>query len=260
MITKTEIKKIHSLSKKKYRKQFEKFIIEGIHPITEAIKSATPNLKIYMTDSFAQHPKHIRFLQSLQNTKYILTTVQDSIMEKLSDAVTPPGIIATCLLPKQDSPDFFKKANWIYLDRIRDPGNLGTILRTSAWFHVTHVALSPRCIDPYNPKVVRSGMGAHFHLSIYNNMDLSTYKTHKFTIIGADQKGTPLGNTTLSGRVPWVLVLGNEADGISLKNIPLLDCAVSIPRVGKGDSLNVAIASGILLHQMTSFLKKNEET
>ena len=91
-------------------------------------------------------------------------------------------------------------------------------------------------------------------------MDLSTYKTHKVTIIGADQKGTPLSNTTLLGSVPWVLVLGNEAHGISLQNIPLLDCAVSIPRVGKGDSLNVAIASGILLHQMTSFLKKNEET
>ena len=259
MITKTEIKKIHSLSKKKYRKQFEKFIIEGIHPITEAIKSKIPNLKIYMTDSFLQHPKHIRFLQSLQNTNYILTTVQDSIMEKISDAVTPPGIIATCSLPKQDSPDFSKRLNWLYLDRIRDPGNLGTLLRTSAWFHITHVALSPRCIDPYNPKVVRSGMGAHFHLSIYNNMDLSEYKAHKFTIIGADQKGTPLSNTTASGSVPWVLVLGSEVHGISLKNIPLLDCAVSIPRVGKGDSLNVAIAGGILLHQMTSFFKKNEE-
>ncbi len=259
MITKTEIKKIHSLSKKKYRKQFEKFIIEGIHPITEAIKSETPNLKIYMTDSFLQHPKHIRFLQSLQNTNYILTTVQDSIMEKLSDAVTPPGIIATCSLPKQGSPDFSKRLNWLYLDRIRDPGNLGTLLRTSAWFHVTHVALSPRCIDPHNPKVVRSGMGAHFHLSIYNNIDLSEYKAHKFTIIGGDQKGIPLSNTTAPGSVPWVLVLGNETRGISLKNIPLLDCAVSIPRVGKGDSLNVAIAGGILLHQMTSFLKKNEE-
>ena len=72
MITKTEIKRIHSLSKKKYRKQFEKFIIEGIHPITEAIKSETQNLKIYMADSFLQHPKHIRFLQNLQNTNYIL--------------------------------------------------------------------------------------------------------------------------------------------------------------------------------------------
>ena len=90
-------------------------------------------------------------------------------------------------------------------------------------------------------------------------MDLSEYKAHKFTIIGADQKGTPLSNTTASGSVPWVLVLGNEVHGISLKNIPLLDCAVSIPRVGKGDSLNVAIAGGILLHQMTSFFKKNEE-
>jgi len=212
-----------------------------------------------MTDSFLQHPKHIRILQSLQNTNYILTTVHYSIMEKISDAVTPPGIIATFSLPKQGTPDFSKRLNWLYLDRIRDPGNLGTLLRTSAWFHITHVALSPRCIDPYNPKVVRSGMGAHFHLSIYNNMDLSEYKAHKFTIIGADQKGTPLSNTTASGSVPWVLVLGSEVHGISLKNIPLLDCAVSIPRVGKGDSLNVAIAGGILLHQMTSFFLKNEE-
>ena len=111
MITKAEIKKIHSLSKKKYRKQFKKFIIEGIHPIAEAIKSATPNLKIYMTDSFLQHPKHIRFLQSLQNTNHILTTVQDSIMEKISDSVTPPGIIATCSLLKQGTPDFSKRLN-----------------------------------------------------------------------------------------------------------------------------------------------------
>jgi TrmH family RNA methyltransferase len=109
MITKTEIKQVHSLSKKKYRKQFEKFIIEGIHPITEAIKSATPNLKIYMTDSFLQHPKHIRFLQSLQNTNYILTTVQDSIMEKLSDTVTPPGILAPVHCQNKTHPIFQKQ-------------------------------------------------------------------------------------------------------------------------------------------------------
>jgi len=260
MITKAEIKQIRSLSKKKYRKQFEKFTIEGIRPLAEAIKSTTPNLQIYMTDSFAQHPKHSHFLQSLQNTNYVLTTVQESIMKKLSGTVTPPGILATCSLPKQDSPDFSKRANWIYLDHIRDPGNLGTLFRTSAWFHVTHVALSPGCIDPYNQKVIRAGMGSHFHLSIYDNMNLSEYKTHKYTTIGTDQNGTPLRNITLSNSMPWVLVLGNEAHGISLHNIPLLDCTVSIPRVGMGDSLNVAIAGGIILHQITSFLNKRGET
>ena len=252
MITKAEIKQIRSLSKKKYRKQYEQFIIEGLRPIAEAVKSTTPNLQIYMTDSFAQHPKHVRFLQTLQKTNYVLTTVQESIMKKLSGTVTPPGIIATCSLPKQDSPDLSKRVNWIYLDCIRDPGNLGTLLRTAAWFHVTHVAFSPGCIDPYNQKVVRGGMGSHFHLSIYQNMDLSEYKTHKYTAVGADQNGTPLSNITLSNSMPWVLVLGNEADGISLRNIPLLDCTVSIPKIGMGDSLNVAIAGGIILHQITS--------
>ena len=152
------------------------------------------------------------------------------------------------------------EGNWLYLDQIRDPGNLGTILRASAWFGITNVALSPGCTDPYCPKTVRAGVGSHFYLSIIRDMNLIEYKNKNFTIIGADQNGTPYSENMINRKTPWVLVLGSESHGISPKNHSLLTHAVSIPRLGIGESLNMAIAGSIVLHQLTLSSNKKEKS
>ena len=103
---------------------------------------------------------------------------------KISNTKSPQGILAVCDIPKQNRIKLTMD-RWIYLDKISDPGNMGTLIRSCAWFGIKNIALSPKCADPYNPKTIRAAMGAHFVVTIYPNTDLSIFKnTHK--IIAAD--------------------------------------------------------------------------
>ena len=124
---------------------------------------------------------------------------------------------------------------------------MGTLLRTSVWFGIQNIILSKQCVDIYNPKVVRSGMGAHFYLKSISNLSLDTFR-ESHTIIGADQNGNSINNFEIE--TPWVLILGNEAHGLSKNNKELLDYIISIPKVGYGESLNVAVAGGIIIEHL----------
>ena len=260
MITKKEIKTLGSLSIRKHRRKNGLFLFEGVRIISEAIAAKTPHIQIYVTESFLKNPKQSRFMQTIKKASPDFKIIKDGIINKISGTVTPSGIIATCPIPTQKTADFSKKSNWIYLDQIRDPGNLGTILRASAWFGITNVALSPDCADPYCPKTVRAGMGSHFCLSIIRDINLIEYKNKNFTIIGADQNSIPYSEDMINRKNPWVLVLGSESHGISPKNYSLLTHTVSITKIGTGESLNMAIAGGILLHQLTLFSNKKEKS
>jgi len=142
-------------------------------------------------------------------------------MKRIAPMVTPPGILGVCDLPHLTFTKPEEPYNWLYLDRLQDPGNLGTILRTADWFGLRYIALAPGCVDPYIPKVVRGGMGAHFRLALYCNISLSSLRTSTHTIIGAHHQGQALDRGSLPS-APWVLVLGNEAQGtFPLQPLPL---------------------------------------
>ena len=240
----SEIKRICSLRHKKYRYNHHQFFIEGKRLIQAALEYEHKLSAIYITNRFIQDNPEWAESSITNNVKVI--HLSSKIMEKISNTKTPSGIAAVCILPKVSKPD--NNVNrWLYLESISDPGNLGSLFRSAAWFGFNHVGLSKDCVDPYNPKVIRSGMGAHFPLTIHTEFELSGFlKSHK--LFGADQNGTELTKVTLPNK--FILALGNEAHGLSNDIRQQMSKAISIKRWGFGESLNVAIAGSIIMYQL----------
>ena len=144
----------------------------------------------------------------------------------------------------------FKNTYGLYLHKIKDPGNMGTLLRTAAWFNIKNIALSVDSADPFNNKVVRSAMGAHTYINIYQKIDIVTFIEEGYLLIGADQNGKgQLEETEYTKKI--MLCLGSETEGFdeSFKNN--LDRLISIKKIGQGESLNVAIAGSILMNEIS---------
>ena len=169
----------------------------------------------------------------------------------VSDSINNQGIIAVINIPKNNE-DYLSNHQLI-LDSISDPGNLGNLIRTADWFGLKNIYLSENSIDPYNPKVIRSSMGAHFYINIIQiNIikHIEILKKNNFVIIGADIMGENLYDWNIPKK--WAIVLGNEAHGISKSLRSLITTTVTIPGVKGMESLNVSVAGGILLHLLTS--------
>lgn len=252
MLSKSDIKLIKSLAFKKYRKIHKSFIIEGERLASEAVQSNAVIKQLYVTDEFVTKSQHDSLMDLFAEQTIITTAISVKELNKISDTVSPAGILAICEIPNPDDIDISNSENWLYLDAIQDPGNLGTLLRAADWFGIKNVALSENCIDIYNPKVLRGGMGSHFRLSIHENILLNTFEDSQHTIIGTFQKGNNIYNVDIKKVTPWVLVIGNEAHGINKNNIDYINLKVTIPKIGSGDSLNAAVAGSILLYHLTS--------
>ncbi len=240
------IKKLKLLKQSKHRKVKNQFIAEGKRLVGEAINCGNTVDLLFCTKTFYEKNKSDwqGFLDIGSTTIEIVT---DSQFKSISSTSTPSGIAALCNISKTPYIDF-KVREWIYLDKIRDPGNLGTILRSALWFGFKNIILSSKSVDPYNPKVIRSGMGSHFGLNLYQNIRLNDFiKTH--LIVSGSTCGEDISDFKLPKR--YVLVLGNEAHGIS-KNIErLIQKSVSIKRLGEGESLNLSSAASILMYSLT---------
>ncbi len=244
MITKAEKKHIQSLHHRKGRLKNGQFILEGKRLVQEALNASDPFLFVFYTDEFSQANREM--VEIISSHLPACQKISHKEMAYIATTDTPSGILAVCSIPEYSNADV--KGNWIYFDFISDPGNMGTLLRTSIWFGIRNIALSKNCVDIYNPKVVRGGMGAHFYLKSISNQPLNYFKdTH--TIIGADQNGNNINDFEIEAL--WVLVLGNEAHGLSKNTKELLDHIISIPKVGYGESLNVAVAGGIMIEHLT---------
>jgi len=245
-MTNKEIKQIQSLAQKKHRQECGQFLIEGKRLVQSAVDMNANIDAIYITDLFLQGNEEV--VNGWESNGGHLEKIPSKTMDKISLTKSSSGVTAICQLPKNESPDTSQK-KWLYLDHISDPGNLGTLFRSAAWFGFKHIALSSDCVDPFNPKVVRAGMGAHFGLYIHNDISLDLFvETH--TLVGADHRGTPLKEFI----VPKcsVLVLGSEAHGLSESAREYLHELVAIEKVGFGESLNVSIAGAIMMEQFSS--------
>ena len=246
MISKTDIKKLSKLSTKKGRNEYDLYLIEGLRIIRSALRAQALINRIFVTPRFEESVDY----QSISNrfNKMLKPEIIDEkTMKQITQTVTPSEILAVCSLPKITELPATIVSNWLYLDKIADPGNLGTLLRSAAWFGTTQVALSPHCADPFNPKVIRGGMGAHFSLQMVTNCNLRQFKSLDFLIIGADHRGMSIVDFNHNAR-DWVLVIGNEAHGISKENSKHIEYSLSIPANGSGDSLNAAVAGSIMLY------------
>ena len=242
MISKILEKRIKSLYTKKGRLKNNNFIIEGKRSLLTAIHNGVNIKNIVLNKSFIKKNKNLTIYN-----KYKVIDVDDKCFGQLSQVESPSGILAEAAIPLNNKikPDL----PLVYLDQISDPGNLGTIIRTCDWFGVKQIGISPDSVEFYNPKVVRSSMGSHFNMKY-----LGTPKSedlNKFSLIGADfNKGEDICD--ISPPRNWALVMGSEAYGISKTLSKKIPSYVRIERFGKGESLNIGVAMGIVLHKFAN--------
>ena len=240
------IKELQLLKQSKYRKIKNQFVAEGKRLVEEAINCSNTVDLLFCTKTFYNKNKS-NWQEFLKIDSTMIQIITDSQFKKISSTSTPSGIGALCNVPRSPYINY-KVRKWIYLDKIRDPGNLGTILRSDLWFGFKNIILSSKSVDPYNPKAIRSGMGSHFGLNLYQNIRLNDFiKTHLII------SGSTCGEDISGFNVPekYVLVLGNEAHGISKNIEPLIQKSVSIKRLGEGESLNLSSAASILMYSFT---------
>lgn len=239
MLTNNDTKLINSLVKKKFRQKYNKFVVEGVKNIKEVLNSSIYVEKIYsIDDTFNDFP-----------SKNILISERE--LKKISQLVTPNTALAVCEIPQEKN--IQKNGFIIALDDIRDPGNLGTIIRMADWFGIQQIVCSKETVDSYNPKVIQSTMGSFIRVQI-NYTDLEQFfETYSHPILGTFMDGENLYKTKLPEKA--VLLMGNEANGISEKLESFVTQRLSIPRMGKlqqTESLNVAMATSIILGERAS--------
>lgn len=228
------------------RREAGQFIVEGVRLVEEALAAGIIPQTIIHTPDVG--PRGETLLAGFRAQGVAPIPVSDTVMQAASDTQTPQGLLA--VLPIQPRPLPAAPTFLLILDRVRDPGNLGTILRTAASAGVEALLLPPETADPYAPKVVRAGMGAHFRLPIHTlTWDEIRPITHTLSVFLADAHGEkPYTETTFTQ--PLALVIGGEAHGASADLAALHPTPLRIPMPGGTESLNVAIAAGILMFEV----------
>jgi RNA methyltransferase, TrmH family len=252
-LNQSEIKYLRSLQQKKFRDVEHKFVLEGWRPLRDALHSKFHIELIAVLAEASQKPEHRPVLTLARERGISIKEIKEVQLKQVSDAMHSQGVIA---LVRQQSKLFdaksFQSAHlFVACDRISDPGNLGTIIRTCDWFGADAIFLNEGCVSLYNDKVVRSTAGSIFHLSVFENIDfditLPNLKSEGFKVIATALNGKSLKMFSLPEKV--VLLLGNEAQGVDPQLIQQADAIVSIARYGQAESLNVGIACGIFLER-----------
>lgn len=244
-------------SKAKARKEQGLFVVEGIKMLKEAMDTGLL-VKVYMSESF-YHEKPEES-NAFSGREYEIVT--DSVFKQASDTMTPQGIMGTVRMPSYDLTKMLDKedALLLLLEDIRDPGNLGTIIRTAEGAGVTGIILNGSCADVLQPKVIRSTMGSIFRVPYYEEVSfiglLSKLKLGGFDLYAAHLSGLSYDTEgSFLGRCG--LLIGNEAAGLSKEASSLADKLIKIPMEGKVESLNAAVAAAILMYEAARQRKTN---
>jgi TrmH family RNA methyltransferase len=284
-VSNEQMKNIIQLKEKaKYRKKQKQFVVEGIKMFSEVPKEYLNN--VYVSESFLDEHKDFydEYKEKLKTCK--IQTVSDSVFKKISDTVTPQGILAIvaikewtieqiienrmickynktsaekcmkveknhCVKEKTDDAKKIKSCI-VVLDRLQDPGNLGTIIRTGEGAGIAGIVMSSDCADIYNPKVIRSTMGSIFRVPVVvvENLPAAIMKLKSVgvTTYAAHLKGNDYNEEKFAD--DCALLIGNEARGLSEEVADTADKLIKIPMEGKVESLNAAIATAILMYQV----------
>ena len=249
-----EIKRIVKLKNKKYRDESNQFVIEGVHLLEMALRADVSVHWIYCTDLFSAGAVGKTILKTASELEIPVTQVSEHVLKKISDTETPQGIIGIAnMLPELDWRKDIQCGAVVMVDRIQDPGNLGTIVRTADSAGVDGILLINGTVDIYNPKTVRSSMGSIFNVPFAQNISfVQVYEQLKqkgYTLVAADIHGEKVYYATHLPK-KTVLVVGNEGQGLAQDIRPHVDVSVRIPMLGKAESLNVAVACGVILYEI----------
>jgi len=237
MVGKKWLKLIKSLHQKKYRNEHQLFFVEGKKGVSELIDTGLELVKVLVYQEFADvfsnqtmemiTPKELKYISALKN---------------------PNGVLAVFRVPK---PQEISPTDWVVaLDDVRDPGNFGTIIRLCDWFGIQNIVCSEATVDHFNPKVVQATMGSLGRVNVVYTSLVDFLSTTKLGIYGAFMNGKSVYGEDLPSA--GILVMGNEANGISKEIKELAKHQIAIPQYGEKttESLNVAMATGILLNEI----------
>lgn len=240
-ITKNQLKHIRLLKQKKYRQEFGEFLVEGEKNIDELLKSNFTIIALYATSDWNH-----------SNCKEEITVVTTKQLSQLSNLSSPNKVLAIVkLYINEYNESIFENDLTLVLDSINDPGNLGTIIRTADWFGIKNIICSKDSVDCYNPKVVQTTKGALFNVTVYYEELSDILANISNKIYGAALDGKEM-KRDFSPQKPAILLMGSESHGISEGIEKLITDKILIKQQGKAESLNVAIATSILLYQFTS--------
>ena len=242
------IKDIQKLKENKNIKKYGRYLVEGKHLVEEALDAKVVE-EIIVSESFEEY----NIVDSFEGE---LIKVTDSVLKSMSDTITSQGIIAVCRTVKKEL-DINNYSKVLILDKIQDPGNLGTIIRTADAFNFDCIILGKGTTSLYGQKVIRSTQGSNFHIDCFDNIDLVELidEMHEFNIFAtslkADKYIEQLDNIT--GKV--AVVFGNEGAGVSEEILSKVNNLLKISMPGRAESLNVSIAAGIVMHYISTKLK-----
>ncbi len=238
MLTKSQAKYIQSLGQKKHRDESRMFIAEGPKLVAELLQTATVQ-QLYATETWF----------SVNNTvagAVSLTIVTEAELERISQLTTPNQVLALVPYFEETLFNAAKGKITLVLDTIQDPGNLGTIIRIADWFGVEHIVCSPDCADRYNPKVVQATMGSIARVKMIYALPDEWLDAQKDVLVyAAALEGQDV--TALEKTGEGIIVIGNESKGISPSVMERVNVKITIPGKGKAESLNAAVATGIIL-------------
>lgn len=247
MLSKARIKHIQSLRLGKFRKQHQQFVAEGSTNVMDFLEGKLRAIHIYATTEWKN-----QFVKKLQSVS--VTEVSEKELTKISALKSAPEVVAIFAIPKLEFINWKENDGIILmLDDIRDPGNLGTIIRTADWFGIRNIICSQETVDIYNPKVVQASMGSLARVNIYHDDLEIALKSRPETlpVYGAMLRGVSIKEVEKPGKM--LVLIGSEAHGISAKLLKYLTQRITIPAsVYKGaESLNAAIASAIICYEFS---------
>ena len=242
------VKYARSLHQKRARYRDKRYLLEGLRLVGHALDAGHRPALAFYTAEFATGPGEelIRALQEAETSTWLATP---AVMERIADTVTPQGIVA--VLPIPDPPPLPAHAGLLLvLDAIRDPGNLGTILRTAQATRVDAVLLAPGCVDPYAPKVVRAGMGAHLSLALHPDTPWDeVLRLTEGTRRVLAEAAAPLTLWEWDWTEPTTLIVGGEAHGAGREAHAAVETRLRLPMAEGTESLNAAIATAVFLFE-----------
>ena len=252
MLSNAQIKQIRSLHQNKYRRKLNRFLSEGTVNVLEFIHGPLPVIAIYATESWIAK-------YSEENKDLPIQPISAREMEKISALKNPSEVLAVIEKPEYSLPDLSSTENFVLaLDNIRDPGNLGTIIRTADWFGIPDVVCSHETVDAFNPKVVQATMGSLARIRVHYT-SLTQWLSSKpsdFPLWAAVLDGDDIRQSQPPPK--GILLIGSEAHGISPSLSPFFDKKIKIPSAPnrKTESLNAAVATAILCYALRlPFLK-----
>ncbi|WP_010630396.1 TrmH family RNA methyltransferase [Sporolactobacillus vineae] len=241
-----KVKLWKKLKLRKWREREQMYLLEGPHLVQEAAFSARHLLSAVLIDEAFRLPEDwpLDDVEVYQVTHKIFT--------ELSQTETPQGIIAVCRMVQPAVT--VHQGRYLLIDGVQDPGNLGTLIRTADAFGLDAVFLGEGCVDGYNGKTLRSAQGSHFHLPVVHR--------NLFTVVAAmKQQGIPIYGSSLQGqnmkktdgdKNDYALIVGNEGNGAQPELLAETDIQIRIPMAGRAESMNVAVAAGILLYWLSA--------